>query len=153
MHYVAVFVVRRSPAGDEFLMALRAQGRYMGGTWQLISGGIEANETAWQAALRELHEETGLKADALYRLSTLTQFYRPDVDALCTAPMFCAIVAPEATVTINAENTDHAWIPRPAARARLMWPSDREAFDEVCREILDDGVTKPYLRIVLPGGS
>src|SRR5689334_24107368 len=53
------------------------------------------------------HEETGLKADALYRLSTLTQFYRPDADALCTAPMFCAIVARSEEHTSELQSQFH----------------------------------------------
>jgi dATP pyrophosphohydrolase len=151
--YAVILIVRRTPGGDEFLMARRAAGKYMGGTWQLISGGIDPDEMAWQAAIRELREETELLPTELYRLSTLTRFYRPDVDAICTGVMFCAIVAPDATVQINFENDEHAWIARANVADRLMWPSDKEAFAEVCREILDDGPAKPYLRIELPAGE
>jgi dATP pyrophosphohydrolase len=147
--YAVILIVRRAPGGDEFLMARRATGKYMGGTWQLISGGIEPGETAWQAAVREMREETGLAPAELYRLSTLTRFYRPDVEAICTGVMFCASIASDAMVRTNFENDEHAWIPRSEVEARLMWPSDKEAFAEVCREILDDGPAKPYLRITL----
>ncbi len=80
--YSIIFIIRPAGGSHEFLLARRSEGRYMGGTWQLISGGIEADETAWQAALREMDEETGLKPLELYRLSHLTHFYRPDNDSL-----------------------------------------------------------------------
>lgn len=151
IHYVVVFVVR--PVGESFelLLGRRADHLYMGGTWQLISGGIEPNgETAWQAALREVREETGLEVTELYRLPSLTQFYRPDVDAICVAPMFAAIVGADATLTINPEHAELSWVPIEQADDRLMWPGDREALVHVRTEILAGGRTKPYSRIALP---
>ncbi len=149
IYYVDVLVIRPHDGGFEILMARRADGLYMGGTWQLISGGLEPGETAWQAALRELQEETALIPDEFYRLSTLSNFYRPDNDSLYTAPMFCAMVAEDATVTINAEHTAFAWVDVAAANERLMWPSDREALAEVRSVILGDGLAKEFMQIPL----
>ncbi len=145
--YAITFILR--PAGDsyEFLLARRAEGKYMGGTWQLISGGIEPGETAWQAAIREMHEETSLKPLELYRLSHVTQFYRPDNDTLNTGVTFCAIVQANASVSLDSENTEFQWMPVENTRAQLMWANDQEAFDEVCRVILNDGPSKPFQKI------
>jgi dihydroneopterin triphosphate diphosphatase len=150
VHYVTILIVRRnSPGGDELLMARRAAGKYLGGTWQLISGGLEPDEAAWRGALREMREETGLTPREFYRLSTLTSFYRPDNDSLNVAPMFCAIVESEVVVRLDHEHTDVAWVPLDAAAARLMWPADRHALEEVRTVILGDGPAKAYLRIAL----
>jgi dihydroneopterin triphosphate diphosphatase len=149
VYYVVNLVLRPAGAGYELLMARRAEGLYMGGTWQLISGGLEANETAWEAGLREIREETGLRPREYYRLSTLTQFYRPDNDSLNTAPMFAAIVEANAEVVINHEHTDFAWIGLDDAEARLMWPGDRAALAEVRSVILADAPAKEYLSIPL----
>lgn len=119
----------------------------MGNTWQLISGGLEADETAWEAALRELREETGLRPREFYRLSTLAQFYRSDDDTLNVAPMFCAILDEDASVIIGAEHTAFEWVDVNAAGSRLMWPVDRQAVDEVRTVILADGAAKEHLRI------
>ena len=145
--YVVVLVVRPALGGYELLMARRSEGNDMGGTWQLISGALEPNETAWQAALRELHEETGLKPVEFYRLSTLTQFYRPDNDSLNTAPMFGAIVSEDCPVTINDEHSEFAWVNVEEARSRLMWPSDQAALEELSSVILGDGLAKNFLRM------
>jgi dATP pyrophosphohydrolase len=153
VHYVVILAVRPGAAGPELLLARRAEGRYMGGTWQLISGGLESDETAWQGAIRELREETGLAPRELYRVSTLVHFYRSDNDSLNTAPMFCALVDAEATVEINDEHTAFEWVPLAAASDRIMWPSDRQAIDEVRTVILGNGKAKEYLRIPLPQGD
>jgi dATP pyrophosphohydrolase len=147
--YVVVLIIRPHRGQFELLMARRAEGKYMGGTWQLISGGIEPDETAWQAALREMQEETGLTPVEFYRLSTLTSFYRPDNDSLNTAPMFCAIVAEDCTVTINAEHTHFEWVRVHAAGSKLMWPGDHAALDETRSVILGNGLAKGSMRIPL----
>lgn len=148
-HYVVVLVVRPHESTHQLLLARRASGKYMGDTWQLISGGLNPDETAWQGALREMLEETGLTPREFYRLSTLTSFYRPDNDSLNTAPMFCAVVAPNVSVTINAEHTAFEWVILSEAVSRLMWPSDRQALREIIDVILGDGPAKPYQRISL----
>ena len=129
------------------LLSRRTQGKYMDGTWQLISGGLNEDETAWQGALRELREETGLRAREFHRLSTLTQFYRSDNDSLNVAPMFWAIADEGAAVSIGAEHTAFEWGDVEAASARLMWPSDRQALEEVRAVVLGGGIAKEALQV------
>jgi dATP pyrophosphohydrolase len=145
--YVVVLIIRQNGNGHQLLMACRTPGKYMGETWQLISGGLESKETAWQGALREMREETGLIPTEFYGLSTLTSFYRPDNDSLNTAPMFCAIVDEAAEVRINSEHTAYEWVNVNEADRRLMWPSDREALREIESVILACGMAKKYMRI------
>ncbi|MGQ0635849.1 MAG: NUDIX hydrolase [Planctomycetaceae bacterium] len=146
-HYVVVLVIRKHGGRHQLLLARREPGKYMGDTWQLISGGLEPNETASQAALREMREETGLAPLEFYLLSTLTNFYRSDKDSLYTAPMFCALVGEDAAVAINSEHTAFEWVAVEDAASRLMWPSDRQALAELLTVILGDGMAKPYMRI------
>jgi dihydroneopterin triphosphate diphosphatase len=149
VYYVAVLIIRQRASNHQLLMACRTPGRYMGGTWQLVTGGLEPDEIAWQGALREMREETGLAPREFYRLSTLTSFYRPDNDSLNTAPMFCAIVEEAAEVRINSEHTAFEWIDLEEAEQRLMWPSDREALRELRSVILEGGIAKEHMRIVI----
>ncbi|CAN5542470.1 NUDIX domain-containing protein [soil metagenome] len=146
-HYVSCFVVRPAPGGHEFLQVLRASGKYMGGTWQLVTGGIDAGETAWQAALRELREETGLGPVEFFQVDVVNTFYLAATDSISQSPMFCAMVAAEPEVRLNHEHTDFRWVPRDQMESAVMWPGERAAFRELCREILDNGPAKPYLKI------
>lgn len=147
VYYVVVLIVRRQGGSWQLLMGRRAPNKYMGDTWQLITGGIEANETAWQAALREMWEETKLTPQEFYRLNTLTSFYRPDNDTLNTAPMFCAVVEENAEATINSEHTEMEWISVETAHARMMWPSDQQGLAELRSVILGNGIAKDSMRI------
>ncbi len=147
--YVSCFVVRRDGAGDAFLQLRREPTRYMGDTWQLVTGGIDAGETAWQAALRELREETGLTPIEFFQLDVVNTFYLAASDSILHSPMFCAIVAPDSAVVLNHENIAFRWLGRQEMASALMWPGERTAFTELCREILDDGPAKPFLRLAL----
>jgi dATP pyrophosphohydrolase len=122
----------------------------MGGTWQAVSGGIEADETAWQAAVRELREEAGLVPVEFYRLSLMNSFYVAEQDAIWNAVPFCAVVDRGAEVVLNAEHDAARWVPREEVERHFMWATDRAAILELCRTILDDGLGKEYLRIPLP---
>jgi hypothetical protein len=96
-----------------------------------------------------MREETGLVPFELYRLSTLTRFYRSDNDSLNTAPMFCALVNEGARAVLNNELTAVEWVNVYDARSWLMWPADREALDEVIAVIIGNGSAKPFMRIPL----
>jgi dATP pyrophosphohydrolase len=148
VYYVSVLIIRREGDRHQLLLVRRGTGRYMGTTWQLVSGGLEPDEEAWRGALREVREETGLVPREFYRLSTMTMFYRADKDSINTAPMFCAVVDPGAGVVLNDENTAFVWIDVEQAATRLMWPADRQALEEVRTVILGDGPAKPHLRVV-----
>src|SRR5215213_1808569 len=153
-HYVSCFVVRPTANGShEFLQVLRARGKYMGETWQLVTGGIDDRETAWQAALRELDEETGLTPVEFYQVDVINTFYLAATDSISMSPMFCAIVSANAEVKLNDEHTDFRWVPQEKMQAAVMWPGERAALAELCREILDNGPAKAYLKIKLPGAT
>lgn len=148
-YYTSCFVVRPDGPSHAFLQVLRAPGKFMGGTWQLVTGGIEDGETAWQAALREVREETGLAPAEFYQLDVVNTFYLAARDAIVHSPMFCALVQSDAVVRLNDEHTDFRWTPRGQMESSLMWPGEKAALRELLAQILDDGPAKPYLRLPL----
>ncbi len=62
--------------------------------------------------------------------------------------MFCAMVAEDSVVNINPEHTDFEWVNVKEASSKLMWPSDREALEELRSVILGDGLAKEHMRIL-----
>ena len=69
--------------GDEFLLLLKANGRFGGGFWNAPGGKIAEGESAEQAARREVFEETGLAVDRLENMGHLDFYFgsgkgRPD---------------------------------------------------------------------------
>ncbi|HSJ54693.1 MAG TPA: NUDIX domain-containing protein, partial [Anaerolineae bacterium] len=57
---VSVYVLRPDPREGWRILLLRRAGEHLPGLWSQVAGGIESGERGWQAALRELAEETGL---------------------------------------------------------------------------------------------
>lgn len=150
---VACYVVRPGPAGGahEFLQLRRAPGEYMAGAWATVRGVVEPGETAWAAALRELREETGIAVpDAFFQLDLVDVFYLHAGDTTWHCPGFCAVVGRDVRVTLNEEHDDLRWIDRSAVEREFLWPGERAQIAELCREVLDDGPAKQYLRIALP---
>lgn len=144
-----ILVVRPAASGWEHLQLLRAPEDYMGNMWALCRGRCEGTETSVQAALRELREETGLRPQELYRLSTLEQFYTEANDAVWHVPFFVAVVAPDAEVVLNEEHTAYRWVADAEIDEQLTWPSERSLIAEVRAFILGDHSTKRLMRLGL----
>jgi dATP pyrophosphohydrolase len=146
---VTCYPVRPAPDGrlGEVLQLRRAPGEFLAGAWSTVHGKIEAGETAWEAALRELREETSLVPVEFYHLDTINQFYTADGDTVWHVAAFCAVVARDARVTLNEEHDAHRWIDRTRFDRDFLWPGERRQLEELTREILDNGPAKPYLRV------
>lgn len=119
----------------------------MPGVWSLCRGAIEPGETAVEAAVRELREETGLVPTALYRMGTLEQFYTSDGDTVWHVPFFFAAVPAEAAIELNNEHTAFRWIADAQAEALLTWPSELQLLAEVRRFHLSDHPTRALLKV------
>jgi dATP pyrophosphohydrolase len=146
---VCCYVVRPTGAGHELLQLRRAAGEFMAGAWGIVRGGIEGNEKAWQGALRELREEAGVSPAEFYQLDTVDIFYLAADDTLWHCPGFCAVVERDAAITLNEEHDDFRWIDRSRIDRDFLWSGERAQLMELCREILDEGPAKRYLRIAI----
>ena len=151
---ITVFVVRPDSSGDstEFLQLHRAKDDYLGQTWQIVRGGVDAGESYLQAALRELREETGLAPREFYRLGAVESFFTAIDDTLWHSVAFCAVADRAQDVRLNEEHDAFRWIPRAQIETATMWASERALLAELGRDILDNGSAKPHLRVVLDAG-
>ena len=130
----SVLVVIHTPALDVLLLERIAPI----GFWQSVTGSLEPGETPYQAALREITEETGLHAnrDSLRNWHQAHSFeilpewrkrYPPDVThnlehvfSLCV-PQRCSVtLAP-------AEHVRYVWAARDAAAAQVFSWTNRDA--------------------------
>ena len=143
---VAVYALRKTTDRHEILLLQRANS--LVGEWCPISGAIEAAETAWQAALRELAEETGLRPQSLYSADILQQFYEPDRDSICFRPVFVAYVSESDDVSLNHEHSAYQWFSFEEAGGMVPFPSQRQTLSQVEAEFV---VRQPnsHLRISL----
>ncbi len=136
---VEVHLFRRRGARREFLLLRRAPERSLAGVWQPVTGGIERGETAWQAAAREVLEETGLAPVRWWALEHLTIFYSPAKDAVLAVPLFAAEVAWTDPVHLSREHDRYAFVSPATAARRVLWGTQRTAQRAVRDEVFAGG--------------
>jgi dATP pyrophosphohydrolase len=132
---VAVVVLRTPPgaqAGAEVLLLRRASGAFAG-AWTFVMGGVEDGERATDAARRELIEETGLAATALFTAGELDAFYDPVRDRIVHVPFFVAHVEAGDVALETDVHDEHRWVTFAQAAALLEFASHRRVLDEIHR--------------------
>ena len=117
-------------------LLLRRARAHLHGLWTYAAGHIESGEKAWQAAVRELTEETGLRPAALYSADQCETYYDVREECITVVPAFVALVGSDAVVRLDAEHDDHAWLSFPDAIARLPFGGQRTRYAHVHREFV-----------------
>lgn len=147
---VDVLVLRGQGATLECLALRRAAGGRCPGSWEIVHGHVEPGERPAQAALRELVEETGCRADRLYNLSRVESFYLHRRDVVALVAVFAAFVA-AGPVVLGPEHDAHEWLPWEAARKRLAWPREVRALEDAAQLFGDGtaGALEDVLRVDL----
>jgi len=140
---VAVFVTRRH--GRELLLLRRVPAG--GGYWHVVAGTIEAGESPREAALRELHEETGLLAmlaegvegvHVVEYVSPATM--KPPTHALesesavgISTTCYHVSAPDEWEPELDHEHDAHRWCSPPEAADALIWPHTARALRTLVR--------------------
>ena len=128
---VSAHVVRQGGNGPEYLLIRRCSS-YLHGTWQMVSGTIEEGETAWQAALREIKEETGLTPDKFYSADTVETFYMVSKDKVSFVPVFVGFVSGSEPIQLApSEHDAYEWLPFEEAIERLIFTEQKRVLSEI----------------------
>ena len=125
---VELCVFKRTRKGPLFLMLRRAPSETLyPNMWQIITGKIKRAERALNAGLRELHEETGLKAKRFWVAPVVGSFFDPLGDNVQLCPLFAVEVAPSAEPVLSKEHCQYEWASFKRTRKLLVWPGHLEA--------------------------
>ena len=109
--------------GAEFLVAHRSP--ESGGYWHTIAGAVEPGEAFHVAALRELHEETGLAAAELQPLGEfayIRESWEEEPGLRVHVEAFLVDVDPDWEPVLNEEHVEYRWLEREEAAELLFWP-------------------------------
>jgi len=127
----------------QFLL-IRRCGPLLHGTWQMVTGGIHEGEKAWECALREIQEETGLIPDRFYLADAVDTFYMKSIDKIVSVPNFVAFVDSPGKVRLAPKEHDaFEWLPYEQALERLVFAEQKRVLTHVYHNF----VLKEPLRI------
>lgn len=124
---IEVHVFRIKNKKLEFLLLKRSRNDSYPNIWQMVSGAIKKNESAVNAAIREVKEETGLNANKLYVIPKVNSLYYHKKDKIILIPVFACKVNFNSKVVISNEHSDFKWVSFSQAKKMLTWKQQRES--------------------------
>ncbi len=126
---------RDGPTGTEIAMVHRP--KY--DDWSLPKGKLDAGETEFEAAVREVAEETGYVADpgpGLGEVRYQVQAQRGPADKVV---VYWAMYAREGAFTPTAEIDDLRWVSPDEASTSLTYARDREVVERFIELVTSEG--------------
>lgn len=140
---IDVYPYRRTETDTvAFLLLRRAPEVVYAGQWRMVGGKIHAGEAAWQAAVRELREETGRAPVELWALPSVNTFYEWQHDRINLTPAFAARL--DADPVLDREHDGFAWLDVEAAVRRLVWPEQQRLL-RLAHVLLQHGLSPDLL--------
>lgn len=122
---------------NKFLLMKRSESNSIyPNLWQMITGRVEKNEKAFDTAIRELKEETGLCAGKVYIVPRVNTFYLHFIDSITMSPVFLAFVNSD-DVIISPEHSEYKWVTYEEAMELIHWESQKESLI-IIREYMND---------------
>lgn len=129
------YIYRNTDTGPVYLMLKRNTGKHYEHLWQGVAGKIEKDETAWQAVVRELEEETGKKPLKLFVADHIASFYDARKDRIQMVPIF-GIEVDNSEVQLSEEHLEYKWVSFDEALTLLTWKGQKEGLRIVHDEIM-----------------
>jgi len=144
--YIECYVYRKSKNGIKYLLLKRSKDKEpYPGIWQIVTGKMEIGEEAYNSALREVKEETGLKPVKFYVAPKNNQFYTPHNDKIYLIPVF-VIKVKEEKVVLSEEHTKYKWLDYNEAYNKIHWYSQKENL-KIINDILTGKIENTMIEI------
>ena len=116
-----------------FIKATNLKGESL---WQLPKGKIEKNEKPEEAALREVEEETGIRAKIVERLHEVGYFYKRDKDLIKKKVYFLLMEYQDGEARPQAGEVDEvAWFTPEEAKKNVGYKNEIEIIDKAVNRI------------------
>jgi dATP pyrophosphohydrolase len=126
----------------------RASERIYAGIYHCVHGKILPGEMAWETALREMSEETGLSPVRFWVADFTSSFYEAAEDRMNLVPVFAAEVEKE-LVKIGQEHESYDWLSLEDAVEQVSWENHKRALRAIARMMQKGFEAKKWLEIQL----
>ena len=133
---VAAVLLKRERYEYKVLL-LKRNSAVLRNVWCYIGGSIEEGEAAWQAAYREIEEETGITDVSLYTSNLFDQIYSPAYNYIYMAPVFVGYVDEGQSVELNEEHQDYNWLSFQEAIETVSLPGNDNVLQSIKKHFVD----------------
>ena len=132
---------------DEYkVLLLERNTSVLRNVWCYIGGSIEEGEKAWEAAFREIKEETGITKLLLYTSNKFDQIYSPQENYIYVAPVFVGFVEDHQDVKLNVEHSDYQWLSFEEAIETVSLPGNDKVLKSIEKHFVQRKPPK-FLRV------
>lgn len=132
--------------GEYKVLLLKRSTSVLKNAWCYIGGSIKKDEKAWEAAIREVREETGITKVSLYSSNTFDQFYSPVENYIYIAPVFVGFVDTSQVVILNYEHSEYKWLTFNEAIEKATMPGNDKVLKFIEKHFVKNKPTE-WLRI------
>jgi dATP pyrophosphohydrolase len=134
---IDAYVFNRKSKEIRFLLLKRAKTKIYEHLWQGVAGKIEAGEAAWEAAIRELKEETGFEPVRIFVADHVSKFYEAHGDWVNMVPVF-GIEVEDEEVILSDEHCEFKWVDFNTAHQTLIWSGQKDGIAAVFNMLNSD---------------
>ena len=134
---IDAYVFNRKNKEIRFLLLKRAKTKVYEHLWQGVAGKIEAGEAAWEAAIRELKEETGFEPVRIFVADHVSKFYEAHGDWVNMVPVF-GIEVEDEEVKLSDEHCEFKWVDFNTAHQTLIWSGQKDGIAAVFNMLNSD---------------
>ena len=145
---IDAYVFRKTADGLRYLILKRAKTKIYEHLWQGVAGKIEKGEQAWEAAIRELKEETSLSPKMLFIADHVSKFYEKHGDRINFVPVF-GIEVESDVVSLSSEHSDYKWLDYDSACSYLVWNGQKKGISIVNEMIISNDDRMKWSKIDL----
>lgn len=113
--------------------------------WQAISGGVEDDETLIETVIREVYEETGVIANNVFELSSISSIPVVNItgeftwgkDVYVVTENAFGVFTENCNIKLSSEHNQYAWFTFEEAYDKLEFDSNKTALWELNQRLLN----------------
>ena len=134
---IDAYVFNRKNKEIRFLLLKRAKTKVYEHLWQGVAGKIEVGETSWEAAIRELKEETGFEPVRMFVADHVSKFYEAHGDRVNLVPVY-GIEVDNEEVILSDEHCEFKWVDFNTAHQTLIWSGQKDGIAAIFNMLNSD---------------